>query len=186
MPEEAAQHDVPLFGVSAEFSSPEALIDAAWAMRRHGFDRLEAYTPVPLAELTQALSLSPPPFARVASILALASGLGFAAMMAYATGYDYVFDVGGRPRLSWPAFVIPSISVATLIAALAVFLLLFFLNRLPRLNHPIFNVDGFKRATQDGFFLCVEAQSQGFDPEEVERRLAALPQGPSSVQRVPR
>ena len=187
MPEdEVARHDAALFGVSAEFTTPEALVDAAWAMRAHGLNRLEAYSPMPVAGLREALPLAAPPIARLAVIVALAGGLGFTGMMVYATGYDYVFNIGGRPRLSWPAFVIPSVSVGMLAAAIAVFLMLLFLNRLPRLNHPVFNIDGFERASQDRYFLCVEAESDGFDPAEVERHLADLHDGPVAIQKVPR
>ena len=184
--EEGARHGPPLFGVSAEFTTPEALVDAAWAMRAHGLNRLEAYSPVPVAGLTQALPLAEPPLARLAVIVALAGGLAFAGMIVYATGFDYVFNIGGRPRLSWPLYVIPSVSAGMLAAAIAVFLLLLFLNRLPRLNHPVFNIDGFGRASQDRYFLCVEAESEGFDPAEIERHLAALHEGPVAIQRVPR
>ncbi len=76
-------------------------------------------------------------------------------MCIYATAYDYVFDIGGRPRVSWPAFVVPSLSFALMTGALATYLAMLFLNRLPRLNHPAFNIPDFTRVTQDRYFLTV-------------------------------
>jgi hypothetical protein len=72
---------------------------------------------------------------------------------------------------------------------LAVHAVLLFVNRLPRLNHPAFNIPGFGRATQDRYFLAAEARGPGFDAERLARQLAALPEGagrPLAIARVPR
>ena len=90
------------------------------------------------------------------------------AMCTYATVYDYRFDIGGRPLFSWPYFVVPSVSFGTLAGALAVFLITTALSRLPRLNHPAFNIPGFTRATKDRFFVAIEARDDDFDPDRVE------------------
>jgi hypothetical protein len=49
-----------------------------------------------------------------------------------------------------------------------------FLNGLPRLHHPVFNVPGFERASQDRFFLCIEAIDPRFDREATAHFLAGL------------
>ena len=98
-------------------------------------------------------------------------------MCVYATAYGYVFDVGGRPRFSWPSFVVPSVSFAMMSGTLAVHAVFLFVNRLPRLNHPAFNIPGFGRVTQDRYFLAAEARGAGFDAARIERQLAALPEG---------
>ena len=61
-----------------------------------------------------------------------------------------------------------------------------FLDRLPRLNHPAFNIDDIDGVTQDRMFLVVEARSDDFDPAAVEHVLRALPDRPRRIQRVPR
>ncbi len=87
---------------------------------------------------------------------AIVGGAAFYGMCIYATAYDYVFLIGGRPRFSWPSFVVPSVSFAMLCGCLAVHAALLVLNRLPRLNHPAFNIPTFERATQDCYFLAAE------------------------------
>ena len=49
-----------------------------------------------------------------------------------------------------------------------------FLNGLPRLYHPVFRGKTFARASDDGFFLSVEARDPMFDRGETPALLAAL------------
>ena len=48
------------------------------------------------------------------------------------------------------------------------------LNGLPRLYHPVFRGRSFARASDDGFFLSVEARDPKFDRRETPALLAAL------------
>ena len=108
-------------------------------------------------------------------------------MAVYATVFDYRFNIGGRPLLSWPYYIVPSVAVGVLFAAVAVTLGLLALCRLPKLNHPAFNIRGFESATQDRFWLCIEPGNDGgFDPDAVEAAMVALSPRPLSMQRVPR
>lgn len=184
MAESGKESEAPLFGVSAEFATPAALVRSVSLLCERGFGRVDAYSPVPVAELSDALELRHPPLAFYALTAAVFGGGWFFWMLVYATAYDYPFNIGGRPLMSWPYFIIPAFSIATLCAALAVVLLMLFLNRLPRLNHPVFNIDGYERATQDRFFVLVEARDDGFDAAEVERYMASMPDRPLSIQRV--
>lgn len=45
------------------------------------------------------------------------------------------------------------------------------LNRLPQPYHPVFNVERFSLATQNRFFLCVEARDAHFDLEQTRELL---------------
>lgn len=186
MAEIASEHDAPLWGVSGEFATPEALLAAVRALRDHGLGRLDAFSPVPVPALAEALRLRRTPVIRIGLAAAILGGGAVMFMCLYATAYDYVFIIGGRPRLSWPAYMVPSVSFAMLCGALAALLAFLVLNRLPRLNHPAFNIPGFGRAADDRYFLVVEARDDGFDAEAVERAFASLGTPPEAVARVRR
>lgn len=183
--------DAPLWGVSAAFASEADLVAGASAVSGigRGHVHLDAHGPVPMPRVLRTLGIEGRSIRPYAILGALAGGAGFFGLCVYATAYDYVFLIGGRPRFSWPSFVVPSLSFATMSGAIAVHLALLVLNRLPRLNHPAFNIPGFLRATDDRFFLSAEAQGDAFDADRIVRRLANLPAGaglPLDIRRIPR
>jgi hypothetical protein len=82
----------------------------------------------------------------------------------WGVGVNFPFNIGGRPLNSWPLFIPITFELTILGGAIAGVLSLFFLNGLPRLNHPLFAVPGFERVTSDAFFLCVMSSDPSFDP----------------------
>ena len=94
----------------------------------------------------------------------------------------YPLNIGGRPYNSWPAFIPVTFELTILLAAFAAVVGMFSLNRLPEPYHPVFNVPGFERATQDRCFLLIEAQDPKFDVEETRAFLEGL--GPEEVSHV--
>ncbi|MGU3537184.1 quinol:electron acceptor oxidoreductase subunit ActD [Methylobacterium sp. A54F] len=188
---EQVEADAPLWGVSAEFGSARELGQAMEALSRAAgtHAHLDAHGPVPLRRALDAMGLRNRSIRPYAVAGALAGCAGFFALCLYATAYDYVFLIGGRPRLSWPSFVVPSFSFGMMTGVLAIHLALLVLNRLPRLNHPAFNIPGFLRASDDRFFLSAEAQGDRFDAALLERTLADLPAGegrPLAIRRIAR
>ncbi|MGU3285644.1 quinol:electron acceptor oxidoreductase subunit ActD [Methylobacterium mesophilicum] len=182
----------PLWGVSATFASQADLAAALQAVS--GISppdqvHLDGHGPVPMPRTLRSLGLEGRSILPYALAGALLGGAGFYALCVYATAYDYVFLIGGRPRLSWPSFVVPSISFAMMTGCIAIHLALLVLNRLPRLNHPAFNIPGFLRASDDRFFLSAEARDDRFDAGRFERRLAGLAAEagrPLEISRIPR
>lgn len=185
--EPAPSAEAPFYAFSAEFASPESVLAAARALRALHLGRVDIHSPVPIDGAIDAVGLSPRGIPHM--VAAAAFLIGFAAMMGmciYATGYDYAFNIGGRPAISWPAFVVPSVSFAALLSAAAVFLNMTFLNRLPLLNHPAFNIPDFERVTQDRFFVTLEPSQDDFDAAAIRKALKGLPSKPIAVHRVPR
>ena len=175
-----------LYGVSAEFATQEALLAAVTALRQRDFGQVDAFTPLPVPGMNVALGLRPPILGQIALGGVLLGGIGCFGMITYATVMFYPFNIAGRPLFSWPYYVIPSFAAAMLTGAVLMVLAMLFLDRLPRLNHPVFNIDGIEGATQDRLFVAVEARSEEFDPLEVQRFMADLPQRPLRIQVVPR
>lgn len=164
-------------GLLAEFESPEALADAVGRLRADGFTRLFAFTPYPVAAVEEELAALSPRRSRIplAALLAGLAAGGLALWVQAWTGaVDYPLDVGARPLLSWPAFVPIAFELAVLAAAFACFFGLLAAAGLPRLWHPLFEVEGFERATIDRFFLGVDAADPRFAPERLVDRLRAL------------
>ncbi|MER2264470.1 quinol:electron acceptor oxidoreductase subunit ActD [Methylobacterium oxalidis] len=186
-----ADRRAPLWGVSAEFASAGDLAAAAEALSplRSEHVHLDAHGPIPIPETVRALRIANRTIRPYAILGALLGGGGFLALCIYATAFDYTFLIGGRPRFSWPSFAVPSFSFAMMSGVLAIHLALLILNRLPRLNHPAFNIPGFTRATEDRYFLSAEAQGDAFDAARIEAALMALPEGagrPIAVERIAR
>ena len=174
------------WAVGAEFADAAALVAAVRLLRSRHLRRVETYTPVPYRAVDQALGLSSHALRIVAGLGFVVGGGAMFGMCTYATVYDYVFDIGGRPRFSWPSFVVPSVSCGLLCAGLATFLAMISANRLPRLNHPAFNIPGFLGASQDRLFVVVAAHEEDIDPAVIEQAFADLDDRPLASGRVPR
>ena len=169
-------------GVMAEFATSDALVAAARRTRAAGYRRLEAYAPFPVEELSDALDLPPsriPLFMLAGGLTGAAAGLG---MQYYANLFAYPMNIGGRPLNAWPAFIPATFELIILCAVLGGLVALFFTLHLPTVYHPVFNHPDFRRASRDGFFLCIESRDGRFDPKECALFLRTL--GPLSVQSV--
>ena len=176
----------PLWGVSAEFETADGMVAALDALHGQGLGRLDGFSPVPVPAAAQALRMPRRSLRPLALLGMLAGGAAMFGMCTYATVWSYRFNIGGRPLFSWQSFVVPSFSFAMMTGTLAAVGALLVLSRLPRLNHPAFNIPGFTRATSDRFFVAVEAEGDGFDPDRVERLLSGLALRPARISRVPR
>ena len=171
-----------LYGLLAEFETPEDLIAAVKETRAQGYRELDTFTPFPVYELDRILQLRD----RRVLWLGLFGGiLGFClalAMQLY-TNWDYPINVGGRPLYPLPAFMVVAFELTVLFAALTPAFGMLWLNGLPRLNHPVFAAKQFARASKDRFFLCVLASDERFDRQRTQNFLRRL--RPNSVEAVP-
>jgi hypothetical protein len=164
------------YGLLAEFARPEPLLDAVRDLRGRGVRRMEAYTPVPVSGLSEALGFEE----RWVPLLTVLGGLTGGALgylMQWGIRLDFPIDVGGRPLHATPAFLVVSFELTMLGAALGAAGGMLALNRLPRLHHPVFDAERFRLATDDRFFLCVEAADPLFDQtgtRELLERLGSL------------
>jgi hypothetical protein len=167
----------------AEFGSAPDALAALRALRGRGFRALDLYAPYEVAGAAEALG-DPRPrgVTRAALILgALGAASGYAVQ--WFTAVDYPLIVGGRPVHSAPAFVPITFELGILLAAFGALLALLRGCRLPRLWQPIFEVEGFERATLDRFFIGVAASDPCFDAEHTPELLEEL--GALRVQPVP-
>jgi Alternative complex III, ActD subunit len=175
-----------VYGMMAEFDTPEALVSATRETTAKGFRKVDAYSPFPIEELTAALRMKPtklPLFVLCMGIFGCSAGFF---MQWFASTIHYPINIGGRPLNSWPAFIPITFEMTILFAALGAVVGMMFRNGLPRPYHPVFNVKRFELASQDKFFLCIEAADELFNRDETERFLKSLnPTEITLVEHVP-
>lgn len=161
-------------GIVAEFATPEALLPAVTQLRAGGYRMIDTYTPYPIKGLETALGFRRSALAR-AIFPAGALGVVFAFFLQWLlNGYLYPLNVGGRPPFSPQAAIIIAFETMVLFSGVGVFVLFFWVCRMPWLTHPLFRVHGFESASIDRFWLGINAEDEQFDPERSERELRDL------------
>ncbi len=170
-------------GAMAEFDSPEELITACERAYAAGFRRMDAYAPMPVTGLAEAIGYKKNYVAQcvlAAGLCGVFFGFGF---LEWIANVAYPHNVGGRPTNSWPSFIPITFECMILFSALTSMISMFAMNRLPQPYHPVFNVKEFERASIDKFFLCIESSDPKFHTEEVVEFLRHL--GGNEVSVVP-
>ena len=171
-----------LYGLMAEFDNPTALVEATNRARLAGFRNMDAFTPIPIEELNEALGLRRTRLPRLVLLGGILGGLGGFGLQYWASTLAYPMNIGGRPLNSWPQFIPVPFETTVLGAALSCFIGMWALNKLPMPYHPVFNVPAFDRASRDRFFLCIEATDPRFDAQTTRAFLESLhPVGVSDV-----
>lgn len=160
-----------LYGVAAEYETADQLLAAMEAVRKAGYTAMDAYSPIPVHGLYEAMGRKRTrlPFITLAG--ALAGGFGGLMLQVWVSVINYPLNVGGRPLASLVSFFPVTFECTILGAALATFGALFALNGLPQPYHAIFNTPGFEAASRDRFFLCIEATDPIFETAAVQQVL---------------
>ena len=174
----------PVHGLLVEFASADALLGAAARVREAGYSKIDAFTAYSVPGLAQALGL---PKSRLPWLVfggALSGGTFGYLMQWYSSTVAYPLNVGGRPLHSWPSFIPVTFELTILGAAFTAVIGMLIAGRLTRLDHPLFSVDAFERASTDRFFICIEASDPAFDSEATRAFLQSL--APEAVHDVAR
>lgn len=182
-----------LYGMLAEFENPAQLVHAAAKVRDAGYRYWDCHTPFPVHGLDQAMGVR----RTILPVLVFMGGAtgcltGFL-LQAFTNGSSltlwalvwvtgYPFMISGKPYLSIPAFIPIIFELTVLFSVLSSVGLLLLLNGLPWLYHPLFRSDRFRRASDDKFFISIEARDPRFYKTKTEQLLKSL--GASSVEAV--
>ena len=174
--------DTPCFGVLAQFATGEHLLEAIETAKGSGYSKMEAYTPLPMHEISHALGYESrlPKLVLAGGIVGALVGFG---MQYYASVVHYPINVGGRPLNSWPSFIVITFELTILFAAAACVFGMLALNGLPRPHHPVFAVPEFETASRDRFFLLIMAHDPNFSTHGARELLAGL--DPITLSEVP-
>jgi hypothetical protein len=153
----------PIYGLMAEFETPTALVAAARAAREKGYRKLDAYSPFPIEELTDALHLHHNKLPLIVLLGGIIGGLAGYLLQYYVTVVYFPINIAGRPLHSWPSYIIITFETTILFAAISAVLGMLALCGLPMPYHPTFNVPRFALASRNRFFLCIESRDPLFD-----------------------
>jgi hypothetical protein len=150
-------------GVLAAFATEEQLVAALAPLRSAGLGTIETYTPKPIETGPSVL----PTLILLAGVLgAITSFL----LQSYGDTLAYPLDIGGRPNLSWPAFIPIAFENGVLAAMLVGFFGYFAVNRMPRLYEPIDECPSIRRATRDLWCVAIHTDQ----PERARAMLREL------------
>ena len=164
----------PYYGLMAEFDSTQALLDAAHKVREAGYTRTDAYSPMPIHGVAEALGMKErkvAPIILMGGITGMIIGYG---LQYWTTVVDFPMNIGGRPLHAWVSFIPPTFEVTILLSAFAAVFGMLILNGLPQPYHPVFNAKRFSLASKSSFFLAIESADPRFDAEKTKAFLESL------------
>lgn len=161
-------------GMIAEFENPAALLRAAEKMRAAGFSSFDCHSPFPIHGMDRAMGEKRSPLGWIVAVVAF---LGFSAGMGlewWSSSVAYPLVISGKPFFSYQAFGPVAFAVMVLSSALTALIGMLALNKLPLFNHPVFNSDNFRRATDDAFFISILAEDPKYDEQATRNFLSEI------------
>jgi hypothetical protein len=171
-----------IFGLLAEFDSPESLILAAERIRDAGYKNFDCHSPFPIHGLDKTMGMPRSRLGYVAGLFAIIGFIGAITLQWWTSTIDYPIVISGKPLFSYQAFVPVTFALAVLFSAIsAVFGMLIF-NKLPMFFHPLFSADRFRKVTDDGFFVSIEAADELFELEKTKAFLDSI--GGTNIEKV--
>ena len=171
----------PRYGMLAEYASPAVLYQACEAVRDAGYKRWDAHTPFPVHGLERAMGLRRSKLPWIVFVLAMGGALGGFLLQTWVHSLEYPSVISGKPLFAWPAYIPVTFELAVLGGALGAVFGMFALNRLPRHHHPVFASRGFERASDDRFFISIEAHDPRFDADRDTGAAAPVRRRPARV-----
>jgi hypothetical protein len=171
------------YGLMAEFDSAQDLVAAAQKTHAAGYQKVDAYSPFPIEGLAEAIGFHKNRVPLVVLIGGLIGGLSGYALQYWVATITYPTNVGGRPYHSWPSFIIVTFEMTILFAGLSAVFGMLALNGLPMPYHPVFNVEEFRKASENKFFLVVFSSDPNYDAARTRRFLQGL--APRMIAEVP-
>jgi hypothetical protein len=155
------------------FATSSALVKACNQVREKGFTDLDTHSPYPLPGGDEALGLKRSVVPKIALGGAMTGMFGGMGMMVWMNGINWPINVGGRPPISPLAYVPITFETTVLLTALSIVGGMLVLMRLPQPYHAVFELEAFRSAVTDGFWLSV-ARPPGSDGKDAVQVLESV------------
>jgi hypothetical protein len=159
-------------GLIARFGTAAGVLHAAEQVRDAGYLRWDVLSPCPVHGMDAAMGLRRsrvPQFTLAGGVAGFTLGMS---MIWWIHAVDYPLIVGGKPMFS-PLYAFPvSYELTILLASFATIGGMLLLNRLPMHYHPVLKYDDVHRATDDAFYIVLEARDPRFTQESARKLLA--------------
>lgn len=160
-----------IYGILAEFRNPKELTDASKSIVESGYREFDTFSPFPIHGIDKAMNLKKSKLGWIVLGHGFLGLLGAFYLIKFTMVIDYPMNISGKTLMNIPAWIPIIFELTVLLSAFGAVFGMFFLNGLPKFNHPLFNSDNFKRATDGGFFVCIESEDPQFEEEKVTRFL---------------
>ena len=168
--EPAAAEKAPLHGLLAEYETPWQLVEAAKKVRDAKYERWDTFTPFPIHGIEKAMGIRMtglPWFVLAAGLTGLTTAI---LLQWWTNSVDYAWNISGKPIWSIAANVQIMFELTVLFSGITTLVGMLMLNGLPLPSHPLDLKERFARASNDRFFLLIQASDPKFD----EARTRAL------------
>lgn len=150
-------------GLLALFDSPSKLLEAVAKVRALQIAKIESFTPFPVHGIEKAMGLKPSFIPWLTLIFALTGAVLLFAFQTWTSAFDWPLNVGGKPLISWPAFIPITFEGAILFGGVLSFFTFFAIIRLPNYSKPVLD----ERITNDLFGLYIDETDPLFDKEKL-------------------
>lgn len=156
-----------LKGVIGIFDDPEAIIGAAKGARKQGWRKFDVFAPFPVHGLAEAMEIPRSKIPWVTFFAGLTGASVAFLFQSWTSAVDWPINIGGKPMISWPAFIPVTFELTILIAGLSTAAALFISCNLPKLNEKPMAL----KFTDNEFGLFVPATEVGFNKDIVMKFL---------------
>ena len=158
----------------AEYDTTADIIHAAEKVRDAGYERWDVHTPFPIHGMDRAMGMKDSSVGWIVLICGLTGCLSAFLLMWWTNGIDYPLVIGGKPGYSLPSMIPVMFELTILLSAFGAVFGMFGINQLPKHHHPVFYSDRFERASDDKFFISIEAADESFDLEDTRALLESI------------
>lgn len=174
--------ELPDYALLAQYEGVTDLVEACKTVRDAGFKKWDSYSPFPVHGIDPAMGIKMTRLPWLIFVMGITGTSAGILMQWWMNAVAYPFIISGKPMWSLPANIPVAFETTVLFAALTAIFATLAVMGLPALHHPLFENKAFARATDDKFFIAVEAKDAKYDRNQTEALLRST--GASRVELV--